>query len=65
MRKLDRERGAIIEEAGLTLLAIEQRRKHTAYICTNGILFGACTPSDRRDRANFRAIARRLGREIE
>ena len=60
MRKHHRDCRAICEDAGLTVLGIDPRRRHLVVLCDEGPLFMPCTPSDRRWRLNARAQARRL-----
>ncbi len=62
MKKLERERRAFITGLGLDLLRVEYRGKHEAYVFEEGVVFCASTPSDGRERANFRSQVRRLGR---
>ncbi len=50
----------LCKDTGLTVLGVEERGRHWAVRCVEGILFCPCTPSDRRWRLNMRAQARRL-----
>lgn len=63
MDKLNRERRAYINSQGLDLRRVEYRGKHIAFVCAEGVIFCGCTPSDRRERSEFRAQVRRLGRQ--
>ena len=62
MHKRDRERVAVIPNSGYEFLRIERRAKHTAFVCAEGTIICATTPSDWRDSRNFRSLVRRLGR---
>ena len=50
-------------EAGLNVVGTENRGRHFAVVCSEGLVFMPCTPSDYRWRENARALARRLARE--
>jgi len=63
MTKLLRERRAYIAQQGLDLQRVEHRGKHVAFVCAEGMILCGCTPSDQRERDNFRAHVRRLGRQ--
>lgn len=62
MNKMIRERKTLILSMGLNLQRIERRSKHVAFICAEGVLISATTPSDQRELRNFRSVARRLTR---
>ena len=62
MHKLMRERRAFISRAGLSLEHVEMRGKHIAFVCSEGTIICGCTPSDRRERQNFRSRVKRLAR---
>ena len=62
MNKRNRERSAMIRNMGYELLRIERRSKHTAFVCAEGTIFCATTPSDWRESKNFRSLVRRLGK---
>ena len=68
MTKFRRECCSIIEDAGLTVLGIENRGKHFAVLVDVGgnskRIFCSTTPSDVRSSLNIRAFARRLVRNI-
>lgn len=60
MNKRERRYRAICGREGLTLLSVEHRRKHMAFVCVEGTIFCASTPSDWRDERNFAARVRKL-----
>ena len=62
MRRLERERRAFIAAQGLDLERVEYRGKHMAFVCAEGLIICGRTPSDRRERANFQSLVRRMGR---
>ncbi len=61
MRKHFRDCIQLCRDAGLNVTGIEHRGRHWA-VCTEtgGKIFMPSTPSDRRWRANARAVARRI-----
>lgn len=60
MKKHLRERRDWLVARGLHLVRVEYRRKHVAFVCREGTLICGMTPSDWRERRQFRATARRL-----
>ena len=63
MKKHIRERLNLIDNVGLHLVRVEYRRKHVAFVCREGTMICGMTPSDWRERRQFRALARRLGQD--
>jgi hypothetical protein len=64
MNKLTRERRAFILHMGIDLQRIEHRGKHVAFVCGEGTIFSATTPSDWRDGRNFESMVKRLARRF-
>ena len=60
MHKHKRECRTLCQTNGLTVLRLEQRSKHLAVICAEGMVIMPSTPSDRRWRRNAKAYIRRI-----
>lgn len=64
MNKHMRECRAICEDAGLSVLGIDTRRRHLTIRCVEGAVVMPSTPGDHRWRLNARGVARRLARGL-
>ena len=60
MNKHARECRSLCEKSGLSVLALEQRGKRIAVVCTTGTVILPRTPSDCRWQKNALAQARRI-----
>lgn len=64
MNKHRRDCISICQDAGLTVLGMEPRRRHLAVRCVEGLVVMPTTPSDHRWRSNARSVARRMARGL-
>ena len=64
MNKHKRHCVRICRKAGLHPICTQQRGKHWAVICEEGMVICPSTPSDRRFRHNLASSARRMARDF-